>query len=369
MDQTPSPESPDPGAQAQPPVRVLLIDDNRGFGYFIRDILMRQERGRFELAEATALAPGLEILRRNATDVVLLDLGLPDSGGFATFLKTQAEASDVPIIILTVLDDDALAMRAMGHGAQDYLVKGAVDRPLLVRTVRYAIERARSEKALRELSRRLLQLQDEERRRIARALHDTVAQNLAALSMNLAHLHSLSDQLPEEAGALLADCLASSEQCSEELRTTSYLLHPPLLDELGLGGAFREYADGFAGRSRIRVDLELPPDLQRLPKDIETTLFRVMQEALANTHRHASSKTASVRLALQPGQVRLDVGDSGCGIPEHKLSAAQRTMSGIGVGIAGMRERVRQLGGRLEIATSPTGTTVSASIPLPPILP
>jgi signal transduction histidine kinase len=349
-------------------VCVLLIEDNKGFAYFIRDVLTRQSRGRFVLKESATLEQALDILKHEDVDVILLDLGLPDSVGFSTFVRTRAGAPHVPVIVLTVMDDDALAIRAMRQGAQDYLVKEQIDRNLLVRSIRYAMERAHIDRAVRTLSARLLRLQDEERRRIALALHDSTAQSLAALSMNLSLLGAMKERLPEEARALAAECIEYCDACANELRTTSYLLHPPLLDELGLAGAVREYADGFAVRSGIRVDLEIQRDLARLPEAIETALFRVIQEGLTNIHRHSGSRTASIRLGLADRQVVAEIRDTGCGIPLERMPESHG-YSGVGVGIAGMTERMRQLEGRLEIETSESGTRVTATLPLPESVP
>ena len=264
------------------------------------------------------------------------------------------------MIILTVLDDDDLALEAMRAGAQDYLVKGRMERQLLVRSIRYAVERARADNALRELSARLMDMQDAERRRIARDLHDSTAQTLAALSMTLSMLQRWAGDLPSEARTLLAEATGLARRCSDELRTMAYLLHPPLLDELGLAGAVRDYCDGFAERSGLRVDLAFPDNMGRLPREVETALFRVMQESLTNVHRHAGSRTASIRFARGSAEVRLEVEDSGCGMPAARAKAG----GAVGVGIAGMRERLVQLGGRLEVVSAPSGTTIRAVLPL-----
>ena len=343
------------------PIRVLLVEDNQGFAYGIRDILMRQEAGRFMIDEARTLAGGLAILGQGRTDVLLLDLGLPDSNRILTFDAAHAHAPRVPIIILTVLDDDVVALQAVRAGAQDYLLKERVDRHLLVRAIHYAVERARSDNALRDLSARLMDLQDAERRRIARDLHDSTGQTLAALSMNLSLLARRATGLDPDARTILSECSALARRCSDELRTMAYLLHPPLLDELGLAGAVRDYCDGFAERSGIRVDLSVPAVLGRLPKEAETALFRIMQESLTNVHRHSGSRTASIRIERQPAEIRMEVQDTGTGIGADALQAA--TGGAVGVGIAGMRERVGQLGGRLEIKTGAGGTTVIAVLP------
>lgn len=346
-----------------PGTQVLLIEDNRGFAYFVRDLLMRKHRGQFTVDEAPTLAEGLDRLRQRTFDVVLLDLGLPDSMRIETFVRVNAQSPDTPIIILTVLDDDEVAKQAVGAGAQDYLVKDQVDGNLLLRSIRYAIERGRGRKALLDLSARILQLQDEERRRIARELHDTTAQDLAALAMNLVLLQEQRPILKPQAQAALKDSLICAERCGRELRTMSYLLHPPLLDEVGLAGAVREYADNFAERSGIRVDLELSRDFGRFAKPTETALFRVMQECLTNILRHSGSSTASIRLEQRQSELLLEVRDAGGGIPPERLTEVRRGAAGLGVGIRGMFERIQQLRGAMEISAEPTGTTVRVTLP------
>jgi signal transduction histidine kinase len=343
--------------------KVLLVEDNVGFAYGVRDALVRQSAERFEVMEARTLADALEILQREEVDVVLLDLGLPDSSRLSTFSRTYACASDTAIIILTVLNDDGVAMQAVRAGAQDYLVKSEVEGNLLVRSIRYAIERNSVGKSLRELSGRLLQVQEAERRRIARDLHEMPAQDLAALSMNLATLQELAVDMPQEARHLISECMASVSDCSKQLRTMSYLLRPPLLDELGLAVAVRDYADGFARRSGIRVDLELPRELPRLDRDTAITLFRVMQESLTNVHMHSGSATASVRFECVDDEVRLEVSDAGRWCLPHDRVATDG-VEGLGVGIAGMQERLRQLRGHLDIEGTEQGTTVRARTPL-----
>jgi signal transduction histidine kinase len=226
-------------------------------------------------------------------------------------------------------------------------------------------DRKQAEQALRDLSGRLLRSQDEERRRIARELHDTTAQGLAALLMNLSLVKASAPGMNDKTRQILADTVSLAEQSTRELRTVSYLLHPPMLDELGLAGAMRDYADGFARRSGLRVDLELPPDLEGLPRDTALALFRVMQEALANVRRHSGSRTASIRLARTATELQLEVRDQGQGMAAaRKLSAGDPPGGGLGVGVPGMRERMRQLGGRLEIESNNRGTCVIAIAPV-----
>jgi signal transduction histidine kinase len=215
---------------------------------------------------------------------------------------------------------------------------------------------------LRELSARLMQLQDDERRRIARELHDSVGQTLAALGMNLSLVRGDVERL-----ASIVTALNDSEnlvrEMSSEVRTISHLLHPPLLDEAGLCSALRWYVDGFAQRSKIRVDLDLPEDFARFPAEMETAIFRVVQECLTNIHRHSESPVAKIRLRQRGDQVVVEIEDKGKGIPPHKQEEMASTGTP-GVGIRGMRERLRQLGGTLDIESTEGGTLITVRLPI-----
>ncbi len=231
-----------------------------------------------------------------------------------------------------------------------------------VLVLRDVTERKRAEESLRELTARLLRLQDEERRRIARELHDTTAQGLAGLCLNLSLLGRSAAQWNDKERETLATCRSIAEQSLSELRTMSYLLHPPLLDESGLEPALQWFAEGFTKRSGIRVSFDLA-GLARLPRDVELALFRVVQESLGNVHRHSGSKVAAVRIR-QDGDVVLEVEDEGFGLVEN-WDATRGKVAHSGVGIAGMRERVHQLGGDLHVSPrKPRGTIVRAVIPV-----
>jgi PAS domain S-box-containing protein len=220
--------------------------------------------------------------------------------------------------------------------------------------------RRNAESAYRRLSSRLLRLQDEERRRIAREMHDSLGQYLTALKINLEVAGTSFEQQRSE---LLAECVQLANSCLTETRTLSHLLHPPLLDEAGLGSAARWYINGFAERSGIKVNLDIPVDFKRLSLPVETALFRVLQESLTNIHRHSQSAAADIHLGLSDGHVNLAIRDYGKGIPEHVLKRFNQSGT-TGVGLAGMRERIYELGGQLEIRAENQGTTVSASIPI-----
>jgi signal transduction histidine kinase/DNA-binding response OmpR family regulator len=218
-----------------------------------------------------------------------------------------------------------------------------------------------AEQRLRALNNRLLRAQDEERRRLARELHDSAGQLLVALSMNLVPLEqSLAKQNPE-LNKLAASSVGLVDQLSKELRTMSHLLHPPLLDEAGLKSALRWYVEGFADRSGIQVDLQLDSKLPRLPQEVETTIFRIVQESLTNIHRHSGSKKASLRIDHDVESTRVEVRDEGKGISQ--FNSVKNMPIRAGVGIQGMQERVRQLQGKFEIKSGQTGTTVIVTLP------
>jgi signal transduction histidine kinase len=215
--------------------------------------------------------------------------------------------------------------------------------------------------SLRELSARLMQSQDEERRRIARELHDSVGQSLVAMSLNLSTIISEVERLSQIKKAA-CEGLELAQEMSKEVRTVSYLLHPPLLDEAGLASALRWYVRGFSERSSIQVQLEISEDFGRLPQELETAIFRTAQECLTNIHRHSGSSVAAIRLARSETGVHLNVTDEGNGIPAEKINEVKSNGTP-GVGIRGMRERMRQLGGTLEIHSDQQGTRVDAWLP------
>lgn len=221
-----------------------------------------------------------------------------------------------------------------------------------------------SENALRQLSGRLLKLQDEERRRIARELHDSTGQNLTALTINLSRLDGTSLGATPEAQQLLQECRGLADRCSAEIRTISYLLHPPLLDEVGLAFAVKWFAEGFSKRTAVPVEIHISADFPRLAPEAETSLFRVVQEAMSNIHRHSGSTETSVEVAIAADEVLVEIRDNGAGMSEDLVDAVNNSNSSLGVGLAGMRERIAQLGGNLRVSSNSTGTRVRATIPL-----
>ena len=218
--------------------------------------------------------------------------------------------------------------------------------------------RSLAEDSLRTLSGRLINLQDEERRRFSRELHDSLGQYLAAAKMNLS---MLSRKLPEHPA--LAECIELIDKCISETRTISHLMHPPLLEEIGLASAIEWYVEGFSKRSGVQTKLDLPRDLGRLPQAVELALFRVIQESLINIHRHAQTAKAAIGVQVSPTHVAVQVKDFGKGMSSDTLEQFQESGGSSGVGLAGMRERLHELGGLLEIRSDHRGTQISVTVP------
>jgi PAS domain S-box-containing protein len=261
-------------------------------------------------------------------------------------------------VVITALRDDTGALYGFSKVTRDITEK---------RRAQQALEKSHaaltaSEHSLRELSGRLLRMQDEERGRLGRELHDTIGQYLSALKMTLEVLTSTPP--PKRSEEQLAECIRITDDCIREVRTISYLLYPPMLEEMGLETAIEWHIDGFTKRSGIRVEYEVENEIGRLPRDIEVALFRIFQESLTNVHRHSGSPTAQVRLWLEKGKVILEVQDQGKGAPAGVLESSSDSLGTLGVGLRGMNERVRQLGGELKLASSDKGMMVRATIPL-----
>jgi PAS domain S-box-containing protein len=251
----------------------------------------------------------------------------------------------------TNVDEQRQLLHSLSE-ARDHLEKRVQERTAELRA---------ANENLRDLSARLLKVQDEERRRLARELHDSVGQILAALSMNISVVQEQSHKLDSLAARAVSENAQLVQQASSEIRTLSHLLHPPLLDIAGLASSLRWYVDGFSERSKINVDLDIPADFARLSDDVELAIFRIVQECLTNIHRHSGSTTAAIRILQENGHLRVEVQDNGTGIPKEKQRELVESSRG-GVGFGGMRERVRQLGGTLDIQSNGNGTVVSATL-------
>jgi PAS domain S-box-containing protein len=236
--------------------------------------------------------------------------------------------------------------------ARDHLEKRVQERTAELKT---------ANENLRQLSASLLQARDDEQRRLARELHDSVGQLIAAISMNIGVVQGEAHKLGPAAKKCVFENAKLLEEVSSEIRTISHLLHPPLLDEAGLGSALQWYVEGFAERSKIKVELDVPADFGRLPSDTEIAIFRIIQQCLTNIHRHSESATAAIRIHRQADHLVVQVKDSGKGIPKERLRELTESAR-TGVGFAGMRERLRQLDGTLQIESEGNGTLVRATL-------
>ena len=283
------------------------------------------------------------------------------------FLKICAEHSHViPVESYTALVSEEQRLRTITHLQQK---AQALETEMAERKqVEEALRRTKADlesqveqrtAALRQLTSRLLSLQDTERRRIARELHDSLGQYLVGLKLNVDMLRQspAREELWSEAEELM-------QQCISEVRTLSYLLHPPTMDAAGFASAARWYVEGYGQRSGLQVTLDAPNDLGRLPDAIELALFRVLQESLTNVHRHSGASTAHISIREDAEKVVLEIKDNGRGMPETLLSHFHATGAGVGVGLAGIRERARELGGKLTLESDSSGTLVRVIIPV-----
>lgn len=351
--------------------RILLLDlaDRRKAEVALRDG-EEQLRALFENAHDSMLVLDDErkILNANESALQLFQYSLPEMRGLRWDDVVSPDR-------MPRMEERWKALLQGGAKREEIEVRRASGDPRLVTfscrahirpgrhlmTLRDVTEHREAEDSLRLLSQRLMWLQDEERRRIARELHDSTGQCLAALGMHLDAIVVSGPALPERARKSASEALEICKSCAADIRTISYLLHPPLLDEAGLLPAVDWYVSGFSERSGIEVSQEIQEPRRPLTKELNTALFRIIQEALANIHKHSGSKKATIRLNCDHQKIVLEIGDSGSGINPVRLKKERRGAKGLGVGITGMRERVRQLGGTLEIEPANPGTLIRAT--------
>jgi len=284
-------------------------------------------------------------------------------------MMAAADDSDTVIRAMEIEEQRLLTERRDRQTASFTMIVGVLLTSLFLALVLFLIhhqlltdqvrERLRAETAQRNLSARLLTLQDEERRKFARELHDSVGQHLAAIKMAVEMLHR---KLPGD--PIVVDCIKLSDDAISETRTISHLLHPPLLDEAGLNSAIRWFVEGFAKRSGIHVNLQIPDPSRRFEDSVELVLFRALQESLTNVHRHSGATQADVGVVISGNRITLTVKDNGHGMPASALRDLKEDGTAGGVGLAGMMERIREIGGRLEIRSNSQGTEIVARVPV-----
>jgi PAS domain S-box-containing protein len=268
-------------------------------------------------------------------------------------------------VIISAMRDESGSLLGFAKVTRDFTERMKIQRALEDEVAeRRAAQHqlVESEKSLRNLSLHLLRTQDEERRRIGRDLHDSLGQYLAVLKMKLATV-SQSIAPAEKVSGDLDQCISLTDDAIKEVRTVSYLLYPPMLDEMGLKSAIPWYLEGFTARSGIKTTFEVK-EFGRLPRDRELALFRVLQESLTNVHRHSGSKTAQIRLFVEENSCVLEVEDSGKGLSMEFPDQIGKNVTAFGVGVRGMNERMLQLGGSLELSSKETGTLMRAIVPI-----
>jgi len=385
---------------AEPKITILTVDDNEALRYSLVRCL---REGGYQVLEANRGQQALEIASSHSPDLITLDVRLPDIDGFEVcrLIKDNPSTAHIPVLHVSATFVDAEhRVRGLQGGADAYLSE-PINKAELLATVEALLrlkraetearrkaadaEEAREElrkinttlelrvkqrtaelekttKDIQELTGRLLSLQDDERRRIARELHDSTGQMLVALSVNLTLLEGEIKGKNAKAGRLAGECVSIIEEMTQQIRTMSYLLHPPLLDETGLRSALQWYVEGFSKRSKIDVKLRMPQDFGRLSQEMEIAIFRIVQECLTNVHRHSGSRTAEVKIEINQSSMNLQVKDYGTK-KAKPIPISASTLSP-GVGMLGMQERVRLFGGTLHVARTETGTTVEANLPL-----
>jgi signal transduction histidine kinase len=351
------------------PVRILLVEDNPGDARLIREMLAAAVGGEFAVEWVPNLGDGLRRLGRKEIDLVLLDLGLPDSQGLDTFVSACAQAPQVPIVVLSGLADETLAVTAVRQGAQDYLIKGEVDSLGLGRAIRYATERKQAEEALKEsaqklryLTSRLFTAQEDERKRISRELHDELGHALLALKLQT---ESVGEQLLPQQVSLkteVSKILGFIGATIEEVRRLYLDLSPGDLEDLGLTTALHSLVDDFADlQKQINWTINID-DLDGLfPLPTQTAIYRVVQEALTNIGKHAKPRHVSLEIKRGEQGVSFGVADDGLGFERQKVVPEKKNL-----GLLAMEERVKMLGGSFELwSQKDRGTRISFTIPIP----
>jgi signal transduction histidine kinase len=343
-------------------INILMVDDHPGKLLSYAAIL--EELGE-NLIQAHSASQALEHLLKTEIAVVLMDVNMPELDGFelAKMIHAHPRSQNTAIIFISgVRLTDLDRLKGYEHGAVDYISVPVI--PELLRAkVKVFAELHRKSHQLELLNANMIRVQDEERKRLARELHDSIGQLLAAIGMNNSFVQAECHKLSPEAARRLNENVSMVDEISRQIRTISHLLHPPMLDEAGLASALRWYVDGFSGRSRIDVKLDMPSELERLPNEVELSIFRIVQECLTNVHRHAGSQSAAIRITHEDHSLRIEIEDDGRGVSRDKQRAFDAN-SRSGVGIRGMRERLRRLNGTLEIGPNGCGTRVTATIPL-----
>ncbi len=349
--------------------RILLIEDNPGDARLIREYLSEVKNSKFKLEIATKLQDGINILANQEMDTILLDLNLPDGHGLDTFDKVISIAPKVPLIILTGLDDEGTALKAVQKGAQDYLVKDKVDGQLLIRSIRYAIERKRAEEEHQKFieqrvrSSAIIEAQENERRRISRELHDGLGQLLSAAKLNFGMLDFVKNGDSEKKDDLLKQVDSIISKAIVEARRIAHDLRPTTLDDFGLVPALRILCQEFSKLTGVKVKFQVSQLLERINPKAEIAIYRIVQESFNNIIKYAEGTEVSLDLYRENNRVFVKVRDNGKGFDHAEISKNRK--AGSGFGLLNMRERAELVGGKFQIESEPgKGTEVLVEINL-----
>jgi signal transduction histidine kinase len=348
-------------------VNILMVDDQVGKLLSYEAILADLGEN---LIKAHSGKEALDLLLKNDVAVVLLDVSMPELDGFdlAEMIREHPRFQRTPIIFISaVLLTDVDRLKGYERGAVDYISVPIIPELLRAKVTVFVDLHRKTRQLetlnheLRRLSSSLIAAQDQERRRIARDLHDGLGQELSGAKMMVDCIR-MQNQSTEGKERAAAEASTLIDQAIQQVRSMSHLLHPPLLDEVGLRSSLHWYLDGLTKRSGLETSLDVQPeDFPRLGPELETTIFRIVQEALTNVFRHAEARKAWITMAVRESQIVVTVGDDGKGIPD---SIADFEAGKIGIGIAGMRQRVKEFGGRIRLRNGNPGTLVEAVIPI-----
>jgi signal transduction histidine kinase len=350
------------------PVNILMVDDQPA--KLLSYEVMLEELGE-NLLKATSGREALEMLLKTDVAVVLMDVSMPELDGFqlAEMIREHPRFQKTAIIFISAVHlTDLDRLKGYQRGAVDYISVPVIPDLLRAKVSVFAElhRKARQleilNQELRRLSHSLMTAQDEERRRISRELHDGLGQDLTAAKMMLGGLVQPNQLKDSTENKTIAEVLSMMDSAIEQVRTMSHLLHPPLLDEMGLLSALRWYTEGFAKRSGVETVLDVPKNFPRLEPEIEMAIFKIVQESLTNVFRHAEAKRAAVQLEERDGCALVSIEDNGKGIGS---GGEELHPNSYGIGVIGIKQRAAEYDGQVTLRNTGSGTRVEVKIPLP----
>ncbi len=350
-------------------IKILLIEDNPGDARLIKEYLSDVKNVAFDLQISDRLNAGIDILEEEIVDIVLLDLKLPDSEGLNSLDKIFAAAPYVPIVVLTGLNDETTAIKAVQMGAQDYLVKDKVESDLLIRSIRYSIERKRAEEEHQKLlehrirSLAIIEAQENERRRISRELHDGLGQLLSAAKLNLGMIDFVNGQDRSKSNDIVKQVDTIISKAIVEARRIAHDLRPTTLDDFGLIPALRILCQEFSKLTGIKVKFQVSQALERIEPKVEIAVYRIIQESFTNISKYAEANEVLLDLYRMDNVVHVRVKDNGKGFDMNNVTKDKKL--GSGFGLLNMKERAELIGGKAEILSHPgEGTEILIEVNL-----